>query len=517
MRLIDFFDKGAAINPEGPCLIEDGVEHSYRDVRESTFRIAGALITEGIGPGVKAAVYSPNTARVLDCMLGILRSGAVWVPINARNAVDENAYILDNTDCEWVFYHSDCEDEIAVIAERAPGIKGFVCIDREGRTAPSFDDWIARTKTAPIPDFPEDPDGIAAILGSGGTTGKPKGVVTTHRVWEVLVANYNANMPITEYPVHLAAAPLSHGAGGMCMPILACGGVNVIMKKADPLGIMEHIEKYKVTRLYLPPTVIYMILAHPRAREFDYSSLKYFIYAASPMATEKVKEAMELFGPVMCQNFGQTEALMNITYMSPEDHVEALARNDNRLMSCGRPSLFSQVEIMDDEGNLLGADEQGEIVVRSGNVLKEYYKNPEATAEARAHGWHHTGDVGYKDDDGFIYISDRKKDMIITGGFNVFPREVEQVILTHPAVQDCAVVGVPDEKWGEAIKAVLQAKPGENVDEAEIIEMCKEKLGGVKAPKTVEVWDDLPRSGVGKLLKKDIRNKYWEGHSRRVG
>jgi acyl-CoA synthetase (AMP-forming)/AMP-acid ligase II len=310
---------------------------------------------------------------------------------------------------------------------------------------------------------------------------------------------------------------MTHAAGITSFALLAFGATNVIMPKADPEAIMRTIEREKVTHLFLPPTVIYVMLAHPNVRKYDYSSLRNFIYAAAPMSADKLREAIDVFGPVMTQTYGQAEAAMICTFFSPEQHVEALTTGkEKRLLSCGRPALFMRVEIMDDDGNLLARGENGEIVMRGGLVMKGYYNNPDATEEASLFGWHHTGDIGYKDEDDFVYIVDRKKDMIISGGFNVYPSEIEQVIWTHDAVQDCAVIGIPDEKWGEAVKAVIELKPGAKVGADEIIALCKEKLGSVKAPKTVEFWDELPRSPVGKVLKKDIRKPFWKGRGRSV-
>jgi len=283
------------------------------------------------------------------------------------------------------------------------------------------------------------------------------------------------------------------------------------------LEIMRCIEAHRITTLFLPPTVIYSMLAHPRVREFDFSSLKHFIYAAAPMSAEKLKDALKVFGPVMAQTYGQAESPMLCTFMSPAEHiVEENSAQERRLTSCGRPTIFTQVEIMDDGGNLLSPEEKGEIVTRGNLVMKGYYKNPQATEEASRFGWHHTGDIGLKDADGYVYIVDRKRDMIISGGFNIYPCEIEQVLWSHAAVQDCAVVGVPDEKWGEAVKAVIELKPGTDVKSEEIMVFCRERLGGMKAPKSVEIWPELPRSPVGKVLKRSIREKFWAGHERRI-
>jgi acyl-CoA synthetase (AMP-forming)/AMP-acid ligase II len=303
----------------------------------------------------------------------------------------------------------------------------------------------------------------------------------------------------------------------VAFPLLAMGATQVIIPRVDPLDIMRCIQQHKVTTLFLPPTAIYSLLAHPRVREFDYSSLKYFIYAAAPMSAEKLKEALAIFGPVMAQTFGQAESPMLCTFLSPQEHlVIGDPQKEKRLLSCGRPTLMTQVEIMDEEGNLLPCDEKGEIVTRGNLVMKGYYKNEAATQQASAFGWHHTGDVGYKDSDGYLYIVDRKRDMIISGGFNIYPSEIEQVIWSHPAVQDCAVVGAPDDKWGEAVTAVVEVKPGLSVTPEALSAWCRERLGGMKTPKRIEIWDRLPRSPVGKVLKRDIREKYWAGRERRV-
>jgi acyl-CoA synthetase (AMP-forming)/AMP-acid ligase II len=450
-------------------------------------------------------------------ILGIFRAGAVMVPINAKNILNENMYILEDTDVEWLFYHSCFEDAVSEIRAQVPSIRGVICLDQSGKDTSSLDAWCQSFDGQAEP-LVEKPSRLTILGSTGGTTGHPKGVRSIDRCLETMVASFLTHMPCDQPPVHLLVAPMTHAAGAMAYPLLALGGAQHFMAEVDPEAIMQMIERHKVTHLFLPPTVIYVMLAHPKVRDYDYSSLKYFLYAAAPMSADKLRLAIDVFGPVMVQSYGQAEAPMMCTFMSINDHLDALKPgNEHRLLSCGKASAFARVAIMDDDGNLLDSNANGEIVVRSSLVMGGYYNNPEATEESRAHGWHHTGDIGTIDDDGFVYIVDRKKDMIISGGFNVFPSEIEQVIWSHPAVQDCAVIGVPDEKWGEAVKAVIEAVPGENVDEKEIIALCKEKLGSVKAPKSVEVWEKLPRSPVGKVLKKEIRKGFWGGQNRAVG
>jgi acyl-CoA synthetase (AMP-forming)/AMP-acid ligase II len=297
----------------------------------------------------------------------------------------------------------------------------------------------------------------------------------------------------------------------------ARGGTNVMMAAVSPEGILQAIQEHGVTHLFLPPTVLYMMLALDNVRDYDVSTLQHFIVGAAPTSLEKLKEAVKVFGPVMTEAYGQVEAPAAVAMKAPWDYLDEQGDiNDQRLKGIGRPGAFNQVAILDDDGNELPRGEAGEICLKGRLVTLGYYKDPEATAEARLFGWHHTGDVGVMDDDGYITIVDRKKDMIITGGFNVYPNEVEQVLSEHPAVQEAAVIGIPDEKWGEAVKACVQLKPDQEVTGEDLIAMVKEKLGGVKAPKTVDIMDDLPRSAVGKVLKTELRKPYWEDADRNV-
>jgi acyl-CoA synthetase (AMP-forming)/AMP-acid ligase II len=339
----------------------------------------------------------------------------------------------------------------------------------------------------------------------------------THRQVETMYACFHSHLGFSEGDRHLLVAPMTHAAGVIGMLFFPIGGTNYIMTKADPLAIMEAIEKHRITHLFLPPTVILMMLAEPAVKDYDYSSLKHFMFGAAPMPTSKLLEAVEVFGPVMTEIFGQVEAPCTITIKHPRDYIdEDGSINMPRARSAGRPSMFTQVAILDDDDKEVSSGERGEICARGNLVMPGYYKNPEASETTLQNGWLHTGDIGVQDEDGFITIVDRKKDMIISGGFNVYPNEVEQVLNQHPAVQDCAVIGVPDDKWGESVKGVVQLKPGETANAEELILFCKEKLGGVKAPKTIDIIEDLPRSPNGKVLKRELRKTYWEGRENSI-
>jgi acyl-CoA synthetase (AMP-forming)/AMP-acid ligase II len=335
-----------------------------------------------------------------------------------------------------------------------------------------------------------------------------------NRSWEAMTLGCQILMR-AEQPVHLVAAPMTHAAGGSALAYAPLGMTNVMLPGFEPKLVMEAIERHRVTHLFLPPTAIYRLLAHPDVRRHDYSSLRYFTYSSAPMALTKLKEAVEIFGPVMTNSFGQSETGLNGTFLSPAEVARAVAEGDDRMLaSVGRAGPLFRVEIMDDEGNLLPPGTPGEIVMRSSQIFAGYYKNPEETERARAFGWHHTGDIGVKDAQNYLYVVDRKKDMIISGGFNVYPADVERVVADHPAVQDCAVIGVPHEEWGELVTAVVELKQGAAASAEEIITWCRARLSGIKAPKAVQFTSELPRSPVGKVLRRKVREPFWIGHER---
>jgi acyl-CoA synthetase (AMP-forming)/AMP-acid ligase II len=333
------------------------------------------------------------------------------------------------------------------------------------------------------------------------------------------MANFmiRVSYPADQPPVNLMAAPMTHTAGMAALPCTARGGTVIVLTKPDPALMLASIAKHRVTEIFLPPTVIYRLLDIPSIRQCDFSSLRYLLYGAAPMSVEKLKQAIDVFGPVMMGGYGQTEAPGTISFLRPEEHfVDGKLAPDERLSSVGRPSPMVRVEIFDDDSRPVAPGETGEICVRGDLVMKGYYKDPGKTAETIVDGWLHTGDVGHLDAEGYLHITDRKKDMIISGGFNVYPSEVEQVIWAHPAVQDCAVIGVPDDKWGEAVKAVVELNAGQAVTAEELIALCKDKLGSVKTPKSIDFIGALPRSTAGKVLKKELRKSYWAGKERKI-
>ncbi len=519
MAIIDHFDRGWRINPDGIAYIQDDRAVTYTEAGQFTCQIANALLAAGFPAGTKGTVWSNNDVTAWLCTLGLWRANLCWIPVGARNAIEDNRYILDLCDCEIIFFQQYYAEAIAVIRPQLPKVKLWICIDGELPDAPSLSRWVG-DQPFTNPSVAVDLDDVIWIGSTGGTTGKPKGVMNTHRSVQTAMAHMMICAPYVgdDKPVNLAAAPMTHTAGILSLPTSMRGGTVVVVTKPDPQLLVAAIPKYQVTELFLPPTVIYRLLDIPELnKKVNFGSLKYFFYGAAPMSVEKLKLALQVFGPVMTGGYGQTEAPGTISSLSPSEHFShGSAASDERLSSVGRPNPLIRVEMMNDANAILPRGETGEICVRGDLVMNGYYKDAERTAETIIDGWLHTGDIGHIDAEGYLHITDRKKDMIISGGFNVYPSEVEQVIWGHPAVRDCAVIGVPDEKWGEAVKAVVELNLGQTVTADEIIALCKEKLGSFKAPKSVDFIEQLPRSPIGKVLKKDIRAAYWRDTGRRI-
>jgi acyl-CoA synthetase (AMP-forming)/AMP-acid ligase II len=519
MRIIDYFDNGARYYPDNVAFVDvDGgaAPVTYREALPVTHRIAAALHANGFDKDSHVGVLAPNSTTTFLALLGLFRAEAIWLPINPRNPVAVNADLLTRFDGDLLLYHSAFEREAQELLDTVPGLSEAVCIDDAGTIGTSLEEW-SRNCPESYESGPVDLNDLFAIFPTGGTTGKSKGVMMTHRAIYTLFQNFYSHFHYYDDTCHLVVAPMTHTAGITGCMHFARGGSNVIMSKAEPALICSAIEQYRVTHLFLPPTVVYMMLALPDVREHDYSSLQHFLLGAAPTSLEKLKEAVSVFGPVMTEAFGQSEAPAAITVKAPWDYLDKSGEIDEgRLGSIGRPCVHNVVAILDDDGDEVECSTPGEICIKGELVTPGYYKNPDATAEVRAFGWHHTGDIGVMDEEGFITIVDRKKDMIISGGFNVFPNEIEQILTMHPSVQDCAVIGVPDEKWGEAVKGVIQLKPDLRCSEQELIDLCKQELGSVKAPKSIDFIEELPRSPAGKVMKTELRKAYWRSANRAV-
>ena len=520
MRAIDHFDRGHDLDPERRAIvdIDRGIELSFAEVRRLTFRIAAAMQRQGFKAQDVAALYGPNDGTLLVSLLAFWRANGRWVPVNARNAIEANAAFLDYVRCQWMFYHSSVSGSVAALRERCPTLREFVCVDRACNGDPSLEQFIAGVSESDFAEPAIDPFGnlfdFVGIMPTGGTTGPSKGTCVTNLGWSTMIETAAAELDRrTDDPIALVTAPLTHAAGVLAATMFNFGATQVILPGFEPDRVLQAIGDYRISHLYLPPTAMYQCLAHPDAGRFDYSSLRIFVLAGSVCSPEKLRQAVDMFGPVMCQSYGQTECPLIITWFPPEEVARFAREAPARLASCGRPSRTVRVALLDDDGRPVGPGESGEICTRSAMVSHSYFERPEETAEIRRHGWHHTGDIGRFDEQGYLYIVDRKKDMIVTGGFNVFTAEVEAALTAHPEVADAAVFGIPHDKWGEQVHAVVVA-PGLTAEA--LIAHAKGLLGSVKAPKSVDFADAIPRTPNGKHDKKAMRQAYWGRAERMV-
>lgn len=515
MHLIDVFNQTAQRWPDRVFLREGDDARTYGDVHESAQAVARGLKAKGIAPKTRVGILGPNSADLMEGILGTLTAACIWVPINAHSVAQEIVEYLRYLDVQVILYARSMHRVASEVAASLPHIRIFG-LDSSDDTPIGRSAWLSDSQHVTLDDVIPRSDDVLSIMSSGGTTGRPKGIALTALNWELGMATVASLYP-GNAPVYLAATPVSHAAGGIALMLLPRGPEIVLLPVFEPLAVMVAIQRHRVTHVFLPPTAIYMLLAHPARNEYDFSSIQYLIYAGAPMSTGKIPEAHTLFGPTLIQFYAQMECFGSISCLTRADHTEALAdpTKRHRLASAGRANIYARVEIMGEGGRLLGPDEPGEIVVRSNLVCAGYVGNTDDEVIG-ADGWHHTSDVGYRDRDGFIYIVDRLRDMIISGGFNVYPSEVEQVLWSHPAVKDCAVIGVPDEKWGEAVTAVVEIKSGETVEEAELIAFCRQRLSGIKTPKRVIVTETLPRSPVGKVLRRVVREPFWVDREKKV-
>tara|TARA_R110000822_G_scaffold59736_18_gene148980 strand:- start:6916 stop:8499 length:1584 start_codon:yes stop_codon:yes gene_type:complete len=527
MRLVDFLDQSPALSGSiagsaGFIDLDNKVSLSYQEMANASLHLAEILRKKGVKPQDVVATYAPNSVAAYCCIFAISRVGAVWLPLNTRSTFESNLKLIDKAEAVMLFVDKSiaaanpqfsdhfCDDQLCFLDGQQIAGLAFSSLTEAPPGGFNFDSQ---------PKVSKDEQTLVSMLATGGTTGDSKLAEWGSLAWQTFTSIQAELMPPPDIPAcYLVSAPMTHAAGIASFAAIRQGASIVVMDGMVPEAVLSVIEAYQVTHLFLPPTAIYMLLADEHVKEHDYSSLRYFWYAAAPMSVEKLKEAIAVFGPVMVQTYGQAEAPMICTFLSAQDHVEALEKGDlSILRSCGKPSPQVEVAVMDGEGNILPQGQEGEIAVKGGILMRGYYKDPEATAAIRSDGWQYTGDIGVFDEHGYLAIVDRKHDMIISGGFNVYPSEIEQIIWAHPAVKDCAVIGVPHEKWGEQVTAVIELKDNNCVPaEQEIIQYCKDKLGSVKSPKQVLFWDELPRSPVGKVLKKEIRKVFWGQQGRNI-
>jgi acyl-CoA synthetase (AMP-forming)/AMP-acid ligase II len=509
MLISDFFEKGRRNHPGAIALVDDRDTLTYEGCHFAVNAAAIALGKMGIGAGSRVAILAGNAVATYVVLLAIWRMGGCSISLNTRATASENADMVVQSETQLVVVQRQYRELMDDVSRHLATPVNIATFGDAG----VFEAVSVGSVSQACQGKPQ-PDDVAWIVFTGGTTGRSKGVMLTHRALVTMTLGMQAHLSLPVRPRYLLAAPMTHAAGTLIPAILGHGGCVRFLPAVDPQRIAAEIEANAVNVLFLPPTAIYMMLAMPNIRQFNYESLTHLIYAAAPMAEDKLVEAIDVFGPVLAQMYGQSEYPMIISYMGPEAHLSALEMAPQRLASAGQESMIAHVAVLDEEGNELADGEIGEISVRGPLLMKGYLGS--SVGPTCAQGWLRTGDIGRRDNDGYIYLLDRSKDMIISGGFNVYSIEVENVLLGCDEVAQCAVIGVPDEKWGEAVKALVELKPGQSIAPEALIARCRDQLGSVKAPKTLEIWQELPRNGIGKIQKREIRERFWKGQARRV-
>ena len=518
MNVVSLFQKAAKTYADRPALQYMHATFTYREVERHTDRIAAAMRRLGLSSGDRVVLWGYNRPELVELLIACWKASLVVVPINVRSHPREVSFVVGNCRAGALVYDSAFSESVAAIQEKLPPAMPRLQIGDDGWEA-GGDPPLTIVERHAVRD-PADED-LAWLFYTSGTTGRPKGAMLTHRNLMAMTMNCLADI-VSFQPedVVLHAAPLTHGSGMYLLPALARGSLNVIshQRSFEPRQIYEMVASSRVTVIaFLTPTMIVRLINDPAVRAYDLSSLRCVPYGGGPMYVEPLKAAIDLVGPIWVQLYGQGETPMTGTYLRCQEHRHDTPDAERRLGSAGITRTDMEVRIVGPEDDCRPDGEVGEIVLRGGTVMKGYWDNPSATQEALRDGWLHTGDLGYMDSEGYVYIVDRTKDMIISGGNNIYPREIEEVLLTHPKILEAAVIGIPDAHWGESVHAVISTRPGMTMRDEEVVEHCRAHLASYKKPRSVEFVEDLPKSAYGKVLKRELREKHWAGYKRRVG
>jgi long-chain acyl-CoA synthetase len=509
MHIGQLLTRAAQRHPSNTAWFDGDGPVPYSEVERRVTCLAHALGRLGLKPGDRVGMLLPNSPQAIEVMFATMKAGLVIVPLNIRLHPDEHATILADAGCSLLFYGADFATPLASIRERLPALKTYVVVG-EARTGDQRYEALLATG-APTLEFQPCPEDLAWLFYTSGTTGRPKGVMLTHRNLLTLVSinliDLNTPKP---GDVLLHALAISFAGGFFMLHHVARAVTHVFLPRFDPATFFQLVEKYRVTTVALVPTMINMLVRSPVRTAHDLSSLHTVFYGGAPLHAERLREAMDAFGPIFLQSYGLGESPLTITVLGKDEH------SGSRAQSAGRATTFVSLRIQDDDWKPLPAGQEGEIAVSSDLVMSGYWNLPDTTAEVLKDGWFRTGDIGYLDQEGYLFISDRKKDLIKSGGATVSPREVEEIIHQHPAVQEVAVIGVPDDTWGEAVKALVVKRQGASTTETELIAFCKDRLASFKKPRSVEFVQELPKSANNKVLRRELREQYWQGRTRKV-
>ena len=506
---VDLVSRSLQNHPGRVAFSDASGELSYADLRRLIARISGALKAAGVESGDGVAMLSPNRPEAFAAMMAVQSLGARYTPLHPMGSLEDHVTVC--TDAEVAAVVADgsqyAEHGAALVAE----LGGATQLLSLGG-GPGSDVLEAPDTNGVIPLLARESD-IAFLGYTGGTTGRPKGVMLPHRslVQHLYLTAMHWQLP--RELRFLGSTPLTHALAGIVPAVFHQGGSVVLTKGFDPEQFCATARAHRVTATFLVPSMIYVLLDHVEEHPGDLSSLQTILYGAAPMAPDRLAQGLDRFGQVFVQIYGQSEAPNTVTTLAKEDHD---MRRPHLLASCGKPHPTLDVAILDEHDQPCPVGEAGEVCVRGPLVMDGYWRQPELTAETLRNGWLHTGDVGRFDEENFLYLTDRKKDMLITGGFNIYPREVEDAVATHPEVAAAAVIGVPDPKWGEAVAAFVVRTPGATVSDADLIAYVRDRKGPVHAPKSLEFVDSLPLTPLGKIDKKQLRAGFWDGRDRSV-
>ena len=513
----DLFIRAARRMPSKTALIFGQSQVTWQEFNENINALANALLTLGLQKGQRISVLLENCLEYMEIHGAAAKAGFILVPLNYSLKGREIGYIINDAESSALIVGKRYVELIRSLAGELQTIRNYISVGQGNEDMVDYHQLLS-SSTIEEPDSDISDEDLLYLLYTSGTTGRPKGVMLTHANVIASCTSTVIGYGIDVSSVNLVVTPL-YFVGGILLtsyPHFFVGGTNVILEHFDVAKVFETIQQERVTFTFMAPTMIFRLLEHPDRSLYDISTMKTLIYGGAPMPVEKLKKGIELFGNIFAQGYGLTESSGNVAILRKEEHVlKGAERELRRLHSFGKEHTNHEIRVVDKKGSKVKPGEIGEIVISGDVVMKGYWKSPKETSQALINNWLHTGDMATVDEDGYIYIVDRKKDMLISGGVNIYPKEIEDVIYEHPSVLEVAVIGVPDEEWGESVKALIVLKGGKQATEEEIIDLCKTRLASFKKPKSVEIRDTLPKNPSGKIMKHVLREDYWKGLDRK--